>query len=100
MDERMQGLHNGDTDAIQGFLSGTPYKLFVMKDAAYNTKLMSTYGSLVEHPDAKLQKRRIGDESTTFRYTEPFHNHYTNSGMLLTTTTTTGTRIFLWKKHG
>jgi Transposase IS4 len=77
MDERMQGLHIGDTDAIQGVLSGTPYKLFVMKDAAYNTKLMSTYGSLVEHPDAKLQKRRIGDESTTFRYTEPFHNHYT-----------------------
>ena len=76
MDERMEGKHVGDTDAIEGVLDGTPYKLFVMKDVLFNTKIMSTYGSLIEHPEAKEQRRTVENEQRTFRYTEPFHNHY------------------------
>jgi hypothetical protein len=77
MDASAQGLDIGATDAIQGVLDNTPYKLFVMKDAEFNMKLMSTYGSLVVCNDAKEQIRMVGNERRTFRYTEPFHNHYT-----------------------
>jgi hypothetical protein len=54
MDARMLSKEIGQTDAIQGVLEGTPYNLFVMKDAEFNMKLMSTYGSLINQPDAKV----------------------------------------------
>jgi hypothetical protein len=65
-----------ETETLHGSLDGTPYQRSIMKDAAYNVKLIATFGSLVERPDAKVQKRRVANVTKIFRYTEPFHNHY------------------------
>lgn len=78
MDSHMNSKELEETDAIVGVLDEVPYQLrvFVMKDAEFNMKLMSTYGNLTVHADAKIQRRKEGNETKNFLYTEPFHNHY------------------------
>jgi hypothetical protein len=43
----MDGKEVGDYNSLPGTLEGVPYDQFVMKDAGYTMKIMSTYGSLL-----------------------------------------------------
>lgn len=69
-----------DTNSLRGTLDGEPYDLFVMRDVAYNMKLMATYGRLLPRSDAEMKQRQWtenGQQRTAiFRYHEPFDNHY------------------------
>eukprot|EP00957_Ditylum_brightwellii_P033481 2537014-Ditylum_brightwellii.AAC.1 len=52
-----------------------------MKETEYIMKVMSTYGSLTDHPDQKLPKRVLKNdqgewETMTFQYTKPFANQF------------------------
>jgi hypothetical protein len=47
MDKRMEGKEIGAYNLLPGTLEGVPYDLFVLKDACYTMKIMSTYGSLL-----------------------------------------------------
>jgi len=47
MDEKMALKAVGECDSLAGTLDGVPYDLFVLKDAGYTMKIMSTYGSLL-----------------------------------------------------
>ena len=66
---------------LKGTLDGVPYDFFCMKDVDYTMKLMATYGSPLPKPDAPDKHRmKISNngvrETLTFKYTEPFQNHY------------------------
>ena len=77
MDEHCETLKVGECDCLHGELDNTTYSLFVMKDVDYNMKLMSTYGGLLEPDDAKERTRQLDDGTiATFKYMEPFYNHY------------------------
>jgi hypothetical protein len=53
MDKRMEAKAVGDCDSLPGTLEGVPYDLFVLKDAGYTMKIMSTYGSLLVNDGKK-----------------------------------------------
>lgn len=68
----------GKCDALHGggALDGVEYKVFAMKDHEYTMKLMPTYGGLIvlhQQPDTI---RHVEGINTTFKYFEPFANHY------------------------
>ena len=81
MDEKMEPLEVGDYNSLPGVLEGVPYDLFVMKDAGYTMKIMSTYGSLIVKDGQKdaIRNYKNSDGNNvrkTFKYTEPFANHF------------------------
>jgi hypothetical protein len=81
MDERMEAKAVGDCDSLPGTLEGIPYDLFVLKDAGYTMKIMSTYGSLLVSDGQKDSIRHYKNEAgqnvtTRFKYMEPFANHF------------------------
>jgi hypothetical protein len=51
------GKEVGHTDRLPGISDGTPFDIFAMKEPDYVMMLMSTYGSLIESPDAKVNYR-------------------------------------------
>jgi hypothetical protein len=54
MDERMEAKAVGNCDSLPGTLEGILYNLFVLKDAGYMMKIMSTYGSLLVNDGQKI----------------------------------------------
>ena len=48
-----------------------------MRDVDYTMRLMTTYGQLMPTAEAEDKRRTLQDGSVaTFKYTEPFNNHY------------------------
>ena len=66
----------GSVDCLKGTLNNEPFNVFVMKEPEYTMKLMATYGSLTQHPNEKIQHRKVADKSHEFRYTRPFSDHF------------------------
>ena len=70
----------GQTDSLPGTLDGTNFKVFCMKEEDYVMKLMATYGALRSVDEGATQRsvtRRSGiRENVSFKYTEPFFNHF------------------------
>jgi hypothetical protein len=68
------------TDSLPGTLDGTNFKVFCMKEEDYVMKLMATYGALRSVDEGATQRsvtRRSGiRENVSFKYTEPFFNHF------------------------
>ena len=61
---------------LHGTLDGTPYTVFAMKEHDYVMKIMSTYGRLVAPNHQPETFRTVYNAHVSFRYTEPFANHY------------------------
>jgi hypothetical protein len=81
IDKKMEPMEVGDCNSLPGILEGVPYDLFVMKDAGYTMKIMSTYGSLLvkdgQKDSVRNYKNAKGQNVTKkFKYTEPFANHF------------------------
>ena len=81
MDERMLTKNIGDVDAINGKLDNISYNLFMMKEPDFTMKMMTTYGALNPYSYERDSKRYLKDSDgnttiTTFKYTEPYSNHY------------------------
>lgn len=88
IDQHMSTKAVGETDSLKGVLDNIPYDIFCMKDVDYSMKLMSTYGALIPRSDAEDKRRKLDDGSTTtFKYTEPFYNHFRYRHASMTTTT-------------
>ena len=70
----------GTADAWKGELEGVPFHVFAMKEPDYVMSIMATYGTLNEMDDGETKRHYVdenGDaQSTTFKYTELFYNHY------------------------
>jgi Transposase IS4 len=81
IDSYMKANHQyGQCNSLRGTLDGVSYDLFAMRDVEFSMKLMSTYGQLAARPEAPLKYRRWIENGTTtntsFKYMEPFENHY------------------------
>jgi hypothetical protein len=76
MDAHMSTKEVGGVDSLKGTLDDVQYDLFCMKDTDHTMKLMSTYGSLTASRDAPDKHRVVDGEQKTFKYMEPFENHY------------------------
>jgi hypothetical protein len=76
MNERMSGRAVGECDALHGTLDGYPYTVFLMKEQDYCMKLMSTYGGLIVLDQQPDTFRSVDGRTLTFKYNEPFANHY------------------------
>lgn len=72
----------GDTTSLRGILRGVKYDIFCMKEEDYVMKIMSTYGSLEDHPDQhtaetrRTYKRNGVTTKKEFKYKIPFGNHF------------------------
>jgi len=76
IDAHMSDKAVGDTDALHGTLDGFNYTIFAMKEPDYTMKIMSTYGGLIVADDQPDTFRTIDGGNTSFKYAEPFANHY------------------------
>jgi Transposase IS4 len=74
----------GECDRLPGVLDGVKFDIFGMKEPDYVMMLMSTYGSLIVNDGQKLSHREYHADGqtvcTTFKYTEPFANHFIYRG--------------------
>ena len=67
----------GECDAIEGQLNGIKYNIFCMRDSKFIMKLMGTYGTLsVPVGQSSTFRKGAKSQTTTFKYTETFANHY------------------------
>lgn len=76
IDAHMSDKAVGATDALQGTLDGFNYTIFAMKEPDYTMKMMSTYGGLIIADDQPDTFRTIDGGNISFKYAEPFANHY------------------------
>ena len=76
VDAHMATKEVGGSDVLHGTLDGIPYSVFAMKEPDYVMKIMSTYGTLLPPDHQPETFRTVDDAPLSFRYTEPFANHY------------------------
>ena len=80
IDPRFDLKEIGVTDSLPGTLDGVNFKVFCMKEEDYVMKLMATYGALRPIDEGVTNRsvtRRSGRvEKVTFKYMEPFYNHF------------------------
>ena len=80
IDKRFEDRNVGTVEDHPGMLGGVPFKVFVLKEEDYSMKLMATYGARTEVDGGVTQRSittRSGEKATvTFKYMEPFFNHF------------------------
>ena len=82
-DEIIEHMHDrslGDVDALYGTKDNKSFYVYAMKDAIYTMMLMATYGSPTIEPEGSIARRSVLENGKmvykTFRYKEPYYNHY------------------------
>jgi hypothetical protein len=80
--KHFDGKQVGHTDRLPGTSDGLPFDIFAMKEPDYVMMFMSTYGSLVEAHDAKMNYRGSDERNdlAMFKYMEVIGNHYKYRG--------------------
>jgi len=82
IDKHFDGKEVGVVESLPGTLAGKAFKVFAIKEEDYVMKIMTTYGSCRE-VEQGATKRSVTDPTTgqkvtkTFKYYEPFYNHFT-----------------------
>ena len=80
IDSQFDFAEVGQTNSLPGTLDGKKFKVFCMKEEDYVMKLMATYGALQSVDEGATQRsvtRQSGiRENVSFKYTEPFFNHF------------------------
>jgi len=70
-------------DALCGYMNCMPYQIFCMKEPECAMKIMATYSELtVPQSQKTFFQKLVGPSGThrevSFKYTEPFANHFSN----------------------
>ena len=68
----------GDADAISGILDEVPFYILGMKEPDFVMQIMTTYGTMKQLGDQKLQHVMVNGSRQvhSFQYPEVIHNHY------------------------
>ena len=80
INQHFQTKEVGQCDSLPGIWSGKTFSIFCMKEENYTMKFMAMYEAFVKIDGSKTLRSltAVSGEKfiQSFKYTEPFHNHF------------------------